>query len=889
MTPTFDFAAFLHSPLGGMDGSNGLSVAAPQLSSSLGSDLIDTLDTTQSAFGNSMSFDDAGLLPDWASSITSQLATTDHQSTSKDVDMQSIPEKKPITGHYRSGIANHLSQLRHCLPQLGGAAGGASAGPGGAGQRGLGGSHSSPSVPLSQAAQSNGVKTASQLPIQEHRRLSRRAQVTGTYQSNNIGSALARPSRSDSVTSQSVAPSNASQEQSFQPSESPVFNTNYSGITSDFTKRAYSFSGFDLIGALLKVIQRPNPKIDLGPIDSSCSFTVSDAQHPDQPIVHCSDTFCKLTGYSREEIIGRNCRFLQAPDGQVEKGTERAHTDNGAVQHFQKHCSKFQECQTSLTNYRRDGSPFINLVTVVPITWGDSIEPVFLVGFQVGLVEQPGAVLERKPNGLSVVNYSQNNGRQSLNALTDPHLLESNDALVKDAAEEEASKKLIMAHELADLISCGSEDTSKWARLLLDNVHDLITVLSLKGTFLYVSPSVEQLLGYKAEELVGKSISEFCHPSDVVPVFRELKDSTSNASIAAAARHWARMDGTVNPPTKGGAGQTGPQVNLIMRMRHKERGHEWIENVGKLHLEQGKGRKVVISTGRSRPVYNLPWAQARRSLDHKGPGFWSKLSQDGLILSTSGSVSEVLDSGSPRMDGSTQSLAGMHICDVVGHEAKEAISSGLHSFNVTGVPHQMTNGVGGQSVTVMSTLIPSSAGGEGLPTIFMHTQRINMSDLGTLQLNKMHSQEANVSKSDASQAALLKKGEPRGDSVFGELSTHRSSSWVFELHQLKIANKRLREEIRAHQRRLSGGRPVLSLPPLSPFKNKMQSNKSFLSVGNSTSDNSGSSTEISMEPSPSPFNSGSGSVSSSDSTVATSVISTGSDNPVSSGFKRSRP
>lgn len=886
MTPTFDFAAFLHSPSGGIDGSNGLTVAGPpQLSSSLSNDLIDTLDNTQSTFP----FDDAGLLPDWASSTTAQLLP--EARVNKDVDMQPVSEKKPVGGHYRSGIANHhLSQLRHCLPQLGGAAGGASAGLGGAGQRSLGGSHSSPSVPLSQAARPNSVKLASQLTIQERRRLSRRAQVTGTGQSSNLGSALVRSAKEDSLSSQAVSVSNLNEAQSFQPAESPVFNTNYSGNTSDFTKRAYSYSGFDLIGALLKVIQRPNPKIDLGPIDLSCSFTVSDAQHPDQPIVHCSDIFCNLTGYSREEIIGRNCRFLQAPDGQVEKGAERIHTDNGAVQHFQKHCSRLQECQTSLINYRRDGSPFINLVTVIPITWGDSTAPVFLVGFQVDLVEQPGAILERKPNGLYVVNYSQNDGPQSLSALTDPHLLEGSEAPVKDGAEEEASKKHIMAHELADLISCGSEDTSKWARLLLDNVHDLITVLSLKGTFLYVSPSVEQLLGYKAEELVGKSISEFCHPSDVVPVFRELKDSTSNASIAAAARHWARMDGTVNPPTKGGAGQTGPQVNLIMRMRHKERGHEWIENVGKLHLEQGKGRKVVISTGRSRPVYNLPWAQARRSLDHKGPGFWTKLSQDGLILSTSGSVSEVLESGSPRGDGSTHSLAGMHICDVVGSEAREAISSGLHSLNVTGIPHQMNNGVGGQAVTVMSTLIPSSAGGEGLPTIFMHTQRINMSDLGTLQLNKMHSQDANVSQSDASQAALLKKGEPRGDSVFGELSTHRSSSWVFELHQLKIANKKLREEIRAHQRRISGGRPVLSMPLLSPLKNKtphkMHSNKSFLSVGNATNDSSGSSAEVSMEPSPSPYNSGSGS--GSDSTVATSVISTGSDNPVASGFKRSR-
>jgi PAS domain S-box-containing protein len=448
---------------------------------------------------------------------------------------------------------------------------------------------------------------------------------------------------------------------------------------------------------------------------------------------------------------------------------------------------------------------------------------------------------------------------------------------------------------LSELIACGSEDTSKWARLLLDNVHDLITVLSLKGTFLYVSPSVERLLGYKADEMVGKSISEFCHPSDVVPVFRELKDSTSNASIAAAARHWARMDGTVNPPTKGGAGQTGPQVNLIMRMRHKERGFGWIENVGKLHLEQGKGRKVVISTGRARPVYNLPWEQARRSLDYKGPAFWSKVSQSGIILSTSGTVGDVLYTEAPsRSEVGGKSIVGMHVNDVVDSEAREAISTGLQSLNVTGIPHQMTNGAGGRPVTVMSTLIPSSAGGQGLPTVFMHTQRVSMSDLGTLQLNKIHTQDANVSQSEAGQAAMLKTGEPRNDSVFGELSTQRSTSWVFELHQLKIANKRLREEIRCHQRRISGGKPTVIVPPPSPSKTKsaasktQPSSKSFLSVAKNSKGNSSDSTsDASMEPSPSPFNSGSGS--GTESSGATTVDSgSGSDNPTSSGFKRSR-
>ena len=42
------------------------------------------------------------------------------------------------------------------------------------------------------------------------------------------------------------------------------------------------------------------------------NFVISDPHLPDCPIVFASDAFLELTGYSREEILGRNCRFMQA-------------------------------------------------------------------------------------------------------------------------------------------------------------------------------------------------------------------------------------------------------------------------------------------------------------------------------------------------------------------------------------------------------------------------------------------------------------------------------------------------------------------------------------------------------------------------------------------------
>lgn len=75
----------------------------------------------------------------------------------------------------------------------------------------------------------------------------------------------------------------------------------------------YSSTQFDTLSVLSRVYTRPNPKIELGPVDDSVSFVVVDATEDDYPIVYCSQNFHKLTGYGREEIVGRNCVRPWAP------------------------------------------------------------------------------------------------------------------------------------------------------------------------------------------------------------------------------------------------------------------------------------------------------------------------------------------------------------------------------------------------------------------------------------------------------------------------------------------------------------------------------------------------------------------------------------------------
>ncbi|KAF5618710.1 White collar 1 [Fusarium sp. NRRL 52700] len=162
----------------------------------------------------------------------------------------------------------------------------------------------------------------------------------------------------------------------------------------------YSKGGFDALKALWLVATRANPHLNLGNIDMSCSFVVCDITLEDCPIIYASDNFQSLTGYSRHEVLGRNCRFLQAPNGKVERGSLRGYVDSGAVYTLKKNIQHKRETQMSIINYRKCGKPFLNLLSIIPIPW-DTDEIRYYVGFQIDLVETPNAIADG-----TKVNYS---------------------------------------------------------------------------------------------------------------------------------------------------------------------------------------------------------------------------------------------------------------------------------------------------------------------------------------------------------------------------------------------------------------------------------------------------------------------------------------------------
>lgn len=103
------------------------------------------------------------------------------------------------------------------------------------------------------------------------------------------------------------------------------------------------------------------------------SFVLADPHLPDVPIVHASDMFLQLTGYGREEVVGRNCRFLQGPN-----------TDAKAVQQIRESLNAEKPCTVRILNLRKDRRPFWNHLHIAPVR-NCRGKVVFFVGVQLDI------------------------------------------------------------------------------------------------------------------------------------------------------------------------------------------------------------------------------------------------------------------------------------------------------------------------------------------------------------------------------------------------------------------------------------------------------------------------------------------------------------------------
>ncbi|TNC14172.1 PAS domain-containing protein [Methylobacterium terricola] len=98
---------------------------------------------------------------------------------------------------------------------------------------------------------------------------------------------------------------------------------------------------------------------------------VTDPRQPDNPIIFANQAFRAMTGYTPEELVGRNCRFLQGPD-----------TDRETVAEVRRAIAERKEIATEILNYRKNGSTFWNALFISPV-YDSNGELVYFFGSQL--------------------------------------------------------------------------------------------------------------------------------------------------------------------------------------------------------------------------------------------------------------------------------------------------------------------------------------------------------------------------------------------------------------------------------------------------------------------------------------------------------------------------
>ncbi|KAG5361959.1 White collar 1 protein [Yarrowia sp. C11] len=325
-------------------------------------------------------------------------------------------------------------------------------------------------------------------------------------------------------------------------------------------KGVYSSSGFDIVSLLYQVINRKNPQVDIGPVDLSCSFLVTDVSTDDNHIVYMSGAFEQLTGYPEKYILNQNCRFLQNPQGEA-RPAEAGFTDAASVFALRKAITLGNEVQVPLLNYKRGGESFVNMVTCIPLYLdkADKDRVTHFIGFQMDLNQYPDAILQRMLNGSYTMNYRLSS-------------IPRQPRVIKPASPG-SSVDIMSTITSTDPLS--TEELVQ--RFLYHTSADTIMTVSLKGQIVQVSPAIYAQLEYTPEEVVGLSLADFIHPSDVTVVLRELREVSTTKTLST-----------------------------LFRIRTKRSGYIWIDARGKINGGFKRMTHCVVLTLRHRTVTGLP-------------------------------------------------------------------------------------------------------------------------------------------------------------------------------------------------------------------------------------------------------------------------------------------
>ena len=184
---------------------------------------------------------------------------------------------------------------------------------------------------------------------------------------------------------------------------------------------------------------------------SPIAMVITNPQRPDNPIEIANEAFCRLTGYTEEEIVGRNCRFLAGAD-----------TESSVTNQLRAAVDARRPVLVDILNYRRDGTPFRNGVMIAPL-FNEDGQLTYFLGSQVELKSDEAAALSvRRARAAALIEQLPQRQRQVLEGMA-KGLLNKQMAYELGIAE-----KTVKMHRVLLLERLGGITTAEAIRLAVE-------------------------------------------------------------------------------------------------------------------------------------------------------------------------------------------------------------------------------------------------------------------------------------------------------------------------------------------------------------------------------------------------------------------------------------
>lgn len=356
-----------------------------------------------------------------------------------------------------------------------------------------------------------------------------------------------------------------------------------------------------------------------------------------------------------------------------------------------------------------------------------------------------------------------------------------------------------------------TDSPETWSDAVIENSHDLVFVLSLKGIVLYMSPSVHRVLGFHPAQIIGRPLSDFSHPADVGPFSRQLKEAI------------VLPDGKDHPSeSKYTTGvKVHRRVDLIVRMTCSNGAFSLIETTGRVSVERAKHRKVVVCSGRPHPIPMLPWSGVHKDLLHFQMSAWLKVSHNGIFLGATGQVEQILGIKDIH-------LLGSHVCDLPMIGSSSGLLDALRSCRSVSFQNDYKEPDTARMAPLKLTVYPWTCSGRPGSVSYVLVQQQPQLQQPTEDTTPPKSpmpiapevpakrkaserepielQQGTASLCDsalqANGASLpLVTADDAASSVFSEITGFHTGSWLIELRRLHNENRRLHHELRTMRQR----------------------------------------------------------------------------------------